>query len=99
MAEGVGFEPTVGLPLLLISSQVPLTTQPPFHVQMISHGGCVVASLFAENGVAAGRIFNHGWTRTNTDGGEGFDQIKIRIKKEKDSQRLVTGSCIFSMAT
>jgi integrase len=30
MAEGVGFEPTVGLPLLLISSQVPLTTQPPF---------------------------------------------------------------------
>ena len=31
LAEGVGFEPTVGLPLLLISSQVPLTTQPPFH--------------------------------------------------------------------
>ncbi len=31
VAEGVGFEPTVGLPLLLISSQVPLTTQPPFH--------------------------------------------------------------------
>ncbi len=31
MAEGVGFEPTVGLLLLLISSQVPLTTQPPFH--------------------------------------------------------------------
>ena len=30
MAEGVGFEPTVELPLLLISSQVPLTTQPPF---------------------------------------------------------------------
>jgi hypothetical protein len=25
MAEGVGFEPTVGLLLLLISSQVPLT--------------------------------------------------------------------------
>ena len=30
MAEGVGFEPTDGLPRLLISSQVPLTTQPPF---------------------------------------------------------------------
>ena len=30
VAEGVGFEPTAGLPLLLISSQVPLTTQPPF---------------------------------------------------------------------
>jgi hypothetical protein len=30
MAEGVGFEPTVQLPILLISSQVPLTTQPPF---------------------------------------------------------------------
>jgi hypothetical protein len=31
MAEGVGFEPTVALRLRLISSQVPLTTQPPFH--------------------------------------------------------------------
>ena len=31
MAEGVGFEPTVALRLLLISSQMPLTTQPPFH--------------------------------------------------------------------
>ncbi len=30
MAEGVGFEPTVELPQRLISSQVPLTTQPPF---------------------------------------------------------------------
>ena len=30
MAEGVGFEPTVGLPQRLISSQVPSTTQPPF---------------------------------------------------------------------
>ena len=36
MAEGVGFEPTVELPLLLISSQMPLTTQPPFHM-VISH--------------------------------------------------------------
>ncbi len=32
LAEGVGFEPTVELPLLLISSQVPLTTQPPFRL-------------------------------------------------------------------
>ena len=32
MAEGVGFEPTDGLPRLLISSQVPLTTHPPFHL-------------------------------------------------------------------
>ena len=30
LAEGVGFEPTVALRLLLISSQMPLTTQPPF---------------------------------------------------------------------
>ena len=30
MAEGEGFEPPVQLPGLLISSQVPLTTQPPF---------------------------------------------------------------------
>ena len=32
MAEGVGFEPTVGLTLLSISSRVPLTTQPPFQL-------------------------------------------------------------------
>ena len=30
MAEGVGVEPTVRLPVRLISSQVPSTTQPPF---------------------------------------------------------------------
>ena len=36
MAEGVGFEPTVGLLLLLISSQVPLTTQPPFQANEIN---------------------------------------------------------------
>ena len=30
VAEGRGFEPPVTLQLLLISSQVPLTTQPPF---------------------------------------------------------------------
>lgn len=30
LAEGEGFEPPVGLLLRLISSQVPLTTQPPF---------------------------------------------------------------------
>lgn len=30
VAEGVGFEPTDELPHLLISSQMPLTTQPPF---------------------------------------------------------------------
>ena len=32
MAEGVGFEPTDELPHHLISSQVPLTTQPPFRL-------------------------------------------------------------------
>ena len=36
MAEGVGFEPTVALRLLLISSQVPLTTQPPFRAPICS---------------------------------------------------------------
>ena len=30
LAEGVGFEPSLGLLLSLISSQVPSTTQPPF---------------------------------------------------------------------
>ena len=40
LAEGVGFEPTVRLPVRLISSQVPSTTQPPFQPkigQLISH--------------------------------------------------------------
>jgi hypothetical protein len=37
MAEGVGFEPTVRLPVRLISSQVPLTTQPPFRVPAKKH--------------------------------------------------------------
>ena len=38
MAEGVGFEPTLGFPLSLISSQVPSTTQPPFHSFIINIG-------------------------------------------------------------
>ena len=37
MAEGVGFEPTVGLPQRLISSQVPSTTQPPFQPFIFKH--------------------------------------------------------------
>src|ERR1035441_2824447 len=37
LAEGVGFEPTVRLPVRLISSQVPLTTQPPFQPRIINH--------------------------------------------------------------
>ena len=37
MAEGVGFEPTVRLPVRLISSQVPLTTQPPFPPFVVSY--------------------------------------------------------------
>ena len=37
LAEGVGFEPTVALRLLLISSQVPLTTQPPFQPFIYKH--------------------------------------------------------------
>lgn len=39
LAEGVGFEPTVALRLRLISSQVPLTTQPPFQIQYVPNGG------------------------------------------------------------
>ena len=37
LAEGVGFEPTVALRLLLISSQMPLTTQPPFQPFIYKH--------------------------------------------------------------
>jgi hypothetical protein len=36
LAEGVGFEPTLGFPLSLISSQVPSTTQPPFQPLIIN---------------------------------------------------------------
>ena len=35
MAEGEGFEPPVRFPVRLISSQVPLTTQPPFQPLLI----------------------------------------------------------------
>src|ERR1035438_2342557 len=35
LAEGVGFEPTLGLLLSLISSQVPSTTQPPFRTNVL----------------------------------------------------------------
>ena len=54
LAEGVGFEPTLGLLLSLISSQVPSTTQPPFHLgdlaerYFVGIGGA--ASLFARPG-------------------------------------------------
>src|SRR3954462_7267133 len=35
MAEGEGFEPPVRFPVRLISSQVPLTTQPPFQRELL----------------------------------------------------------------
>ena len=37
MAEGEGFEPPVRLPVRLISSQVPLTTQPPFRSLIMNY--------------------------------------------------------------
>ena len=52
MAEGVGFEPTVALRLLLISSQMPLTTQPPFQPRIFG------ASLVSNNCVLASAILN-----------------------------------------
>jgi hypothetical protein len=47
MAEGVGFEPTLGLPLSLISSQVPSTTQPPFQRRAAWVRFCLVFSRAA----------------------------------------------------
>ena len=41
MAEGEGFEPPVRFPVRLISSQVPLTTQPPFQER-----GTLLCSFF-----------------------------------------------------
>ena len=37
LAEGERFELSLGLPLSLISSQVPSTTQPPFHSFIINN--------------------------------------------------------------
>src|SRR5207247_9753074 len=37
VAEGERFELSLGLPLSLISSQVPSTTQPPFHTVLSNH--------------------------------------------------------------
>ena len=37
VAEGVGFEPTEGFHLRLISSQVPSTAQPPFRFEAEEH--------------------------------------------------------------
>ena len=55
MAEGVGFEPTVRLPVLLISSQMPLTTQPPFQTHFGVSAGAVLATdsrLYTTTGYA-----------------------------------------------
>ena len=57
LAEGRGFEPPVRLPVLLISSQMPLTTQPPFHAS-VGHWyriRCQSANLFPGKGWQEGR--------------------------------------------
>ena len=77
MAEGVGFEPTVELPLLLISSQMPLTTQPPFQPLIINnlHRVCVsqfdflilqsdTACVKSENSLPPDKI-ESSWQRTS----------------------------------
>ena len=46
LAEGVGFEPTLGLPLSLISSQVPSTTQPPFRTLIINDLRLIIPAQF-----------------------------------------------------
>ena len=51
MAEGRGFEPPVDLRLRLISSQVPLTTQPPFQPQKYYGGFDITASLLQSRGL------------------------------------------------
>ncbi len=59
MAEGVGFEPTLGFPLSLISSQVPSTTQPPFHYsncEGLANPCCNHLLQYGSNGNYYGRI-------------------------------------------
>ena len=59
MAEGVGFEPTVELPLRLISSQVPSTAQPPFHCEARDvEGGPAREKIISRPGDRAIRFFN-----------------------------------------
>ena len=43
----MGFEPTVRLPVRLISSQVPLTTQPPFQLTQDEH---ITQAQYVPNG-------------------------------------------------
>ena len=58
LAEGVGFEPTVRLPVRLISSQVPLTTQPPFQVRSQEYFAqvCGTGKLIRRLGKSTGRL-------------------------------------------
>ena len=60
LAEGVGFEPTLGLPLSLISSQVPSTAQPPFRL-IIMHLPAVI--IMAGNQLAARSFVTRGTMR------------------------------------
>ena len=60
MAEGVGFEPTVRLPVRLISSQVPSTTQPPFlavhQLEIILRTATLLGKLIMEPRSAPGAL-------------------------------------------
>ena len=69
MAEGVGFEPTVELPLLLISSQMPLTTQPPFHSVPIGQLLCGTTRCFCK---LIGAVDFHGWQSNHALGLRGL---------------------------
>src|ERR1700749_1731688 len=57
LAEGVGFEPTVELPLLLISSQMPLTTQPPFQPRVPRSHGAQRDRWYYDRNVLIGKPF------------------------------------------
>ena len=59
MAEGVGFEPTVALRLLLISSQMPLTTQPPFPLIHIYRLKCWFAHFKIDVFIAKLLFYTH----------------------------------------
>ena len=65
MAEGVGFEPTIQLPVCLISSQVPSTTQPPFPPETEIIHRHIIGNLLCERRHARNRWRSHdrafGW--------------------------------------
>ena len=73
VAEGEGFEPPVGLPQRLISSQVPLTTQPPFRPMQSKYSARICVS---------GKRIRERWGETK------FTSFRVLIATDSGLSRL-----------